>query len=204
MTRRHADVRHLRAARGPAGLGLILLVLVACSDHGPVAVIDGPHQAPDLALMASAHAMGGAAGGQILMLDACDPDSFNAVLGPGACTPVNATSGIPFGTFIALLEKNQRVNAWRFAPQVIRVPRTREFRVVNAGGIPHNFVEVEEFGPGLVPPLNDLSGNPGDPVPECLDAALVPPGGDAHVTIEAGAEKKYMCCIHPWMRAESR
>jgi len=204
MARLHTHVRHLRAARGPAGLALILLVLVACSDHGPVAVIDGAHPGPDLTLMASAHAMGGAAGGQILMLDACDPDSFNEAFGFEVCTPVNATNGIPFDTFIALLERNQRVSAWRFAPQVIRAPRTRELRVVNAGGIPHNFVEVEEFGPGVIPLLNDLSGNPGDPVPECLDAELVPPGGHTHVTIEAGAERKYMCCIHPWMRAESR
>jgi len=193
-------VAHLDAGSKVARLaatGVVLLALASCTDAHPLAVTwEG---AADLAPSFSAHD----AGRQILMLDACDPESFNAAFGFEICTPVNRRGGIPFDTFIAQLQRHQRVEAWRFSPGVIRVPRTTTIRVVNAGGIPHNLVEVAEFGPGIVPELNELSGNPGEPVPECLGAPLVAPGDHVHMTFEPGDEKKYMCCIHPWMRAVS-
>lgn len=153
-----------------------------------------------------------AGGRQVVMLDACDPASFNEAFGFEVCTPVSAGAGIPFATFIALLERNQQVNAWRFAPEVIRVTRTTTMRVPNLGGIPHSFTEVEEFGGGFVPLLNALSGNP-DPAPECVDPGnpnvpnsdvrLIPPGQADEITFVPGESKKYICCIHPWMRAVS-
>jgi hypothetical protein len=177
-------------------------LLVGCSELPPPT-------APEAASLAPSFSVGGP---QILMLDACDPVSFNAVLGPGTCTRGNAQGGIPFSTFVSLLEKNGEVNAWRFAPDVIRVTRTVTFNVPNRGGIPHSFTEVAEFGGGFIPFLNFLSGNP-VPAPECVDPGnpfapnpnitLVAPGDHDHVTIEPGQAKKYMCCIHPWMRAVS-
>lgn len=150
---------------------------------------------------------------RLLMLDACDPESFNAAFGFDVCTPVHRKAGISFATFIALLEKNQQVDAWRFAPDVIHVTRPVTMAVPNHGGIPHSFTEVEEFGGGFIPLLNVLSGNV-VPAPECVhpdnaaaphpDVRLIAPGDHDVITFEPGETKKYMCCIHPWMRAASR
>ena len=87
-----------------------------------------------------------AGGRRILLLDQCDPDSFNAVIGPGTC--INRNGGVTFDVFIALLEKTQRVPSWRFSPDTIHVPRELTLSIVNAGGEAHTFTEVEEFGGG--------------------------------------------------------
>ena len=71
------------------------------------------------------------------------------------------------------------------------------------GGEEHTFTEVAEFGGGVVPPLN--SGVPTRP--ECLALAptdFIASGAQTTHTFEAGETAKYQCCIHPWMRAESR
>lgn len=167
------------------------------------------------ALSASASPASSSTRGQVLMLDACDPESFNAVLGPGFCAPANPNrrGGISLSTFVSLLEKHQRVDAWRFAPDVIHVTETVTLSIPNQGGIPHSFTEVEEFGGGFVPFLNVLSGNtvlapecvhPGNPSVPHPDVQLIPPGAHGTHTFHPGEAKKYMCCIHPWMRAVSR
>jgi hypothetical protein len=184
---------------------LLAAALTACGDgYGPSA----PHAAdavagPAFAITAETHA-GAAPARTVTMLDACDPETFNEFFGFEVCTPTTPRRGIPFDIFVASLEQNQRVDAWRFAPDIIRVPRATTFRIVNRGGIVHSFTEVEEFGGGFVPLLNELSGNP-VPVPECdpADVELIAPGDHADLLIEPGAPKKYMCCIHPWMRAQS-
>lgn len=148
------------------------------------------------------------AGKQIVMLDNCDPATFP----PGACT--GRKSGMSFATFIDLLEKHGTAEGWRFAPTVIHVARTETLPVVNLGGVVHTFTEVAEFGGGFNAGLNGILGLA--PVPECvrdpaasplmphLDVVIVPAGGHDHVTLEPGEAKKYMCCVHPWMRAVSR
>ena len=37
--------------------------------------------------------------------------------------------------------------------------------------------------------------------PECATAVNVPPGGTVHVTGLSAGNHRFMCCIHPWMRA---
>ena len=77
---------------------------------------------------------------------------------------------------------------------------------VNRGGETHTFTEVEEFGGGIVPMLNDLAGVP-DVAPECKQLApgdFLAPGARSAETEEESAVEKYQCCIHPWMRAEVR
>lgn len=174
-----------------------LLLVPACSDAiSPAAPSPSAASATSMALDAG--------GRRILLLDQCDPDSFNAVIGPGTC--INRNGGVTFDVFIALLEKTQRVPSWRFAPDTIHVPRELTLSIVNAGGEAHTFTEVEEFGGGFVPPLNQLSGNP-VPAPECLallGSDAIPPGGQAPHTFEPGESEKYQCCIHPWMRATTR
>ena len=143
-------------------------------------------------------------GRQVMMLDQCEPDSFNAAIEPGTC--VNRSGGITFDTFIALLQKLRLVPSWRFSPDTIHVPRDLTLSIVNAGGEVHTFTEVAAFGGGFVEDLNDLSGNP-VPAPECLAIAsleFVAPGAQTTHTFEAGEAAKYQCCIHPWMRAQTR
>ncbi len=72
----------------------------------------------------------------------------------------------------------------------------------NSGGEVHTFTEVAEFGGGIIQDLNDLTGNP-VPAPECLAPNLefIPAGGSNDPDVEDIGEHKYMCCIHPWMRA---
>ena len=74
---------------------------------------------------------------------------------------------------------------------------------VNNGGEAHTFTEVEEFGGGIVPMLNDLSGLT-TVAPECNQASLIPPGGSSSEVEDEEGVEKYQCCIHPWMRAEIR
>ena len=168
----------------------VLLLATACSDANTPAA---PSQ--HSALSANGPAMALDAGGRrIVMLDQCDPDSFNAAIGPNTC--IDRNGGVTFDTFIALLEKKQLVPSWRFSPDTI----------VNAGGEVHTFTEVEEFGGGIVPQLNQLSGNP-VAAPECLALSgtdFIAPGGQATHTFEPGESDKYQCCIHPWMRATTR
>lgn len=137
------------------------------------------------------------------MMDACEPTSFNAAIGPGTCV---REGGVRFGDFIRLLGRHQTVGSWHFAPATVNARVGQTLLAVNRGGEVHTFTEVEEFGGGIVPDLNNLSGNP-VPAPECL--ALTPsdfiaPGGQTTHTFEPGEADKYQCCIHPWMRAQTR
>lgn len=192
--------------RRPVGVvtAPLLTALLACGETPDPTALAASHVHAASPAPASSSSVPGR---QILMLDACDPESFNEAFGEEICTPANPhrRGGISFSTFIDLLEKHQRVEAWRFSPDVIRVTREVTMSVPNLGGIPHSFTEVEEFGGGFVELLNMLSGNP-VPAPECLDfetMRLIPPGEADEVTFTPGEHKKYMCCIHPWMRAVS-
>ena len=130
--------------------------------------------------------------------DGCDPTSFDAVLGAGACT---RNGGITFDKFIELLGAHQSVGAWHFAPGDLNVQVGDELVAINEGGEEHTFTEVEEFGGGIVPDLNTLSGNP-VPAPECLVTTLerLAPGGRFSEEVEEEGDEHYQCCIHPWMR----
>ena len=135
----------------------------------------------------------------IVMKDACDPRTFNAVLGAGACS---RNGGMRFTKFLQLLGQHQKVGAWHFTPTEVKAKVGQELLAVNRGGEDHTFTEVEEFGGGIVPVLNDSAGVP-VPAPECLavtDADMVPPGGSTTDDVEEEGTELYQCCIHPWMR----
>jgi hypothetical protein len=170
---------------------------VACTDSGAASLT--PPTAP-------AAARGGAAATadpgprRIEILDACDPTSFNAAIGAGTCS---RPGGMNFDQFIAEVTQKGSVGAWRFAPANNVTGRVGQVLLaMNRGGEVHTFTEVEEFGGGIVPLLNQLSGNT-TVAPECLALApddFIPPGGsDSDDSVESGTEK-YQCCIHPWMR----
>jgi hypothetical protein len=141
----------------------------------------------------------------INMMDACEPESFNAAAGPGTCV---RNGGMRFDIFIDQLTRNATVGAWRFSPDGADVHEGQTFVVVNRGGEEHTFTEVEEFGGGIIPPLNELAHVP-IVAPECAaleegDDDFVPPGGTYREEVEGSGVEKYQCCIHPWMRLEAR
>ena len=147
-------------------------------------------------------AAAGAHGHTVSIMDACDPDTFNAALGAGTCV---RKGGVPFDEFIRLLTAHQSVGAWHFTPTQVHLAVGDVLQAVNRGGETHTFTEVEDFGGGIVPRLNELSGNT-TVAPECAalgPSAMIAPGRHSEPEIEkdAGVEK-YQCCIHPWMRLE--
>jgi len=197
----------LRVAVAAAGLSTVFIL--GCSDSaktpaGPSAVAPSVNGASATTTSASARVTTTSAGGNtqqtITILDACDPDSFNAVLGAGTCV---RNGGLPFNNFIELLRSHHSVGAWHFAPPQGGMNVGDVLLAVNNGGEAHTFTEVEEFGGGIVAMLNDLSGLT-TVAPECNQASLIPPGGSSSEVEDEEGVEKYQCCIHPWMRAEIR
>ncbi len=146
--------------------------------------------------------------------DYCDPATFNAVLGEGACVRDTTFGAITFPGFNAELGTEKSVGAWRFIPEAVKSEEDINFTLQNLGGETHTFTRVKKFGGGFVAPLNAASGNP-VPAPECaqvVDGQLVPqPPSANNVFVPAGAtvpgpqvddddHAKFQCCIHPWMR----
>ena len=145
-----------------------------------------------------------ASSGTIEMEDNCDPASFNAALGAGTCQHASSGAGMTLAAFNAELSANHSVADWYIDPEAMTVAEGGTFSVTNTGGETHTYTEVEEFGGGVVPALNQASGNT-TVAPECANQAtfnssIVASGQTVqHVFDERGTEK-YQCCIHPWMR----
>jgi plastocyanin len=136
----------------------------------------------------------------VTLFDACDPETFNAAIGPGTCS---RSGGVRFEDFVAELTRHHSAGAWHFAPSEVTLRTGQQLVANNRGGEAHTFTEVEEFGGGNVPFLNNLVGLT-TVAPECNAAVVIPPGGSTHETEHEAGVEKYQCCIHPWMRAEVR
>lgn len=148
-------------------------------------------------------AANGASQHVVTMFDACDPETFNARLGAGTCT---RSGGVRFDSFVAQLEKHHAIGAWHFAPPEVTMRVGQMLVATNHGGETHTFTEVEEFGGGIVPLLNQLTGLTAV-APECnrlTGKDFLAPGASSSETEEEAGVDKYQCCIHPWMRAEVR
>jgi hypothetical protein len=113
--------------------------------------------------------IGGSVGSQspserlVSVKDACDPTTFNAVVGPGTCV---RPGGVQFDHFIAELKRKGEAGAWHFAPATTAAPLGQTLVAINRGGEVHTFTHVETFGGGIVPLLNDLAHVP-NVAPEC-------------------------------------
>ena len=165
--------------RGLAVLGLLALGVIAFATAAP------------------ANDDGG--GKQIAIRDDCDPrdEGWNEL---GGC-------GLRHGN-VTVAEFDEELDsplaaavighqAWRNDPSYLELKEGQTARVTNKGGRPHTFTEVAEFGGGFVPPLNEGL----TPSPECAAAAVIPSGGHAALAGLAPGNHRFMCCIHPWMRA---
>jgi hypothetical protein len=141
---------------------------------------------------------------KIRMYDDCEPTSFNAVLGDGACVGNGHTT---FDEFIGELAATQDAHKWRNQPSQMLLNIGRPTLIENRGGEDHTFTEVAEFGGGFVDALNGISGNP-VPAPECLNSGSIVfiPAGGVEEGPTAGTSDlpvgthRFQCCIHPWMR----
>src|SRR4030095_8885366 len=113
---------------------------------------------------------------KIRMYDDCEPTTFNAVLGDGACIGNGHTT---FEEFIAELAATQDAHKWRNQPSQMHLNVGRPTLIENDGGEVHTFTPVAAFGGGFVVELNGISGNP-VPAPECHNfgaITFIPAGG---------------------------
>ena len=141
---------------------------------------------------------------KIRLLDDCEPTTFNAVLGDGACIGNGHTT---FAEFIEELQETQDAHKWRNQPSQMHLNVGRPTLIENRGGEVHTFTHVAAFGGGFVNQLNGISGNP-VPAPECLALGMInfiPPGAVEEGPTAGTSElpigiTRFQCCIHPWMR----
>jgi hypothetical protein len=141
---------------------------------------------------------------KVRLYDDCEPTTFNAVLGDGACIGNGHTT---FQEFIAELEETQDAHKWRNQPSQMHLNVGRPTLIENRGGEVHTFTPVAAFGGGFIPDLNGISGNP-VPAPECLNFGaliFIPAGGVEEGPVAGTSElpvgtTRFQCCIHPWMR----
>lgn len=138
---------------------------------------------------------------KVSVQDQCDPATFNAALGAGACSKQGTMT---FAQFNNELSATHQVAAWRFVPSALTIRVGQSITATNDGGEKHTFTEVKAFGGGIVPSLNTASGNPQE-APECaaLSATdMIASGATFHTDAATSAGTQYyQCCIHPWMRA---
>lgn len=135
---------------------------------------------------------------RILMLDDCDRNdpAWNEV---GGCTRKGKVTVAEFDEELdsPLADAVVGHQAWRNEPSYLVVKQGATVRVKNAGGRPHTFTKVAEFGGGVVPPLNEGL----DFSPECAGLVEVPPGAKTKLSGLAVGNHRFICCFHPWMRA---
>lgn len=138
---------------------------------------------------------------RVSVQDQCDPASFNAALGAGACAKQGSMT---FAQFNSELNATHQVAAWRFVPNAFTIKVGQSITATNDGGEQHTFTEVKAFGGGIVPALNSASGNTQE-APECAALsgnAMIASGGTFRTdAATAAGTELYQCCIHPWMRA---
>jgi plastocyanin len=137
---------------------------------------------------------------RIATLDDCDrrDPGWAAV---GGCTK---RGNVSFAEFNAELDSPLAAavvghQAWRNQPSYLVIRTGQTVRVRNAGGRPHTFTEVAAFGGGKVP--NPALNEGLTPAPECAGSTDIAPGGRITVSGLAVGNHRFMCCIHPWMRA---
>jgi len=147
---------------------------------------------------------------QVVVLDECDPTTFNAALGPNFCHNVSLA---PLGFATTLSDLFAKAAAgtpdpnWDFEPDQMTIKKGTPVVAVDQGGEPHTFTEVAEFGGGFIPGLN----KPGEAsVPECeggfanvaVAKTRILQGSQLQVSNLSKGKHLFQCCLHPWMRME--
>lgn len=138
-------------------------------------------------------------GRTIFLMDRCDPDSFNAAIGPGTCV---RDGGVTFDKFLRRVNPNDGGhNAWRFSRHDVDLKPGERLTVTNTGGETHSFTEVVDFGTGIVEALS-AALPPGTPPAQPIgDPRFMAPGETRQLGPLPAGRHRFQCLIHPWMRA---
>ena len=147
---------------------------------------------------------------QVVVLDECDPATFNAPTGAGPdfCKNVALGASTTLSDLFAKAEAGTPDPNWDFEPDTLTIKQGQVISVVDEGGEPHTFTEVKAFGNGFLPPLNP--GNATSVIPECAGGfstvavakTRILQGSTLNVTGLSKGKHLFQCCIHPWMRME--
>jgi plastocyanin len=144
------------------------------------------------------------AGPHIAIEDDCDPNdpAWNPT---GGC--IQKGGDVSFLEFVGEISPPLSLlstavlghQAWRNDPSYLKVKAGTKVRVKNEGGRIHTFTEVARFGGGK-------AGNPAlnaglTQAPECPGSVDLAAGEIAILDGLAVGNHRFMCCIHPWMRA---
>jgi hypothetical protein len=143
---------------------------------------------------------------QVVALDECDPATFNKALGPDFCHNVALGASTTLTELFRKAADRKPDPGWDFEPDIVHMKRGTILDVVDQGGEPHTFTEVEHFGGGFIPPLN--AGE--DTVPECAGGfsnvavarTRILQGSHTQIIGLSKGEHLFECCIHPWMRVK--
>lgn len=139
---------------------------------------------------------GGSRVHEVDMTDDCDPVTFPTA---AQCTGDGDTT---FDELVEELLEDGEHGKWRNRPEKLTARHGDGLVAHNVGGEPHTFTEVQDFGGGCIPELNELLGL--TPVPECADpgafpATFVLPGAHLEVGELDHGTHRFQCLIHPWM-----
>jgi hypothetical protein len=135
---------------------------------------------------------------KVFAMDRCEPDSFNAAVGPGTCV---RNGGVTFDNFVRRLNpQDGGHNAWRFSRHDVDLTPAQTVSVSNTGGEEHTFTEVVDFGAGIVPVLN-AALPPGTPAAQPIgDLNFIAAGESLQLGALPAGTHRFECLIHPWMR----
>ena len=141
---------------------------------------------------------------QVVALDECDPVTFNAALGPDFCKNIALGASTTLANLFAEAAAGTPDPNWDFEPDTLKIKEGTIVSVVDQGGEPHTFTEVENFGGGFIPLLNNGQAT----VPECAGGfsrvavarTRLLQGSSVQITGLSKGTHHFECCIHPWMR----
>lgn len=140
---------------------------------------------------------------RIAIRDECDPDDpgwaqiggCERRRGDVSRAEFAAENGFPVSLSLSVIGHQ----AWRNDPSYLEITEGERVRVTNAGGRVHTFTRVAKFGGGKA--ANPAFNKGLVMSPECPESVDVAPGESLLVSgLEVG-NHRFLCCIHPWMRA---
>lgn len=195
-------------------VALVCVLAAACADP----ITDPPSENPT-ALLGTESSNGNANGNgnnddgdrgsnngrNIDVLDDCNPRDPDWAP-TGGCTLRGGKVSVEEFNALLVSPLSQSVvghPAWRNEPSYVAIETGDKVQVRNRGGRLHTFTPVAQFGGGRVPPLNQGLTM----APECalaqgaVDRWAVAPGQKLEIRGLPIGNHRYMCCIHPWMRA---
>src|ERR671914_823952 len=145
---------------------------------------------------------------EVLLEDDCDPNTFNAagqaLFQQNLCEE-DFDGSVTFGEFLDALVLDGGHDAWKFTPNHATISQGESLKAINTGGESHSFTEVEDFGGGIIPEINELLGGL-EPVreaqhPEIFGPTIIAPGDSLTITDLKAGTHRFMCVLHPWQQS---